>query len=49
MLTQPMREFLGRQHGEAYLWDIVYRFRMEFELDQRQAGRLIGQWVVETN
>jgi hypothetical protein len=49
LLTPEMRHYLGQSWlTEPLLYDVVRAFMDEFGLTRRQAGKLIWQWIVET-
>jgi hypothetical protein len=48
-LTEHMRAFLGAQEArDAYLYDAIFAFMREFNLDARSASRLVARWIRET-
>ncbi len=47
-LTPEMRTWLGRQHTDVLLYDLMLSFIVKFNVTPVVAGKLLAQWVRET-
>ena len=48
-LTDDMRAYLRTNaRTDVLLYDFVRDFMRQFQLDPLRAGKLVGQWIVET-